>query len=442
MKLREVIIRNFRNLVDVRIPIDNMTVLVGENNSGKTAFLDALTQALPKTGWSRNSPFEEYDYYMAKPEDSPRTSPGITVELWFREDMSDEWPEAIIQTLTEVIQTDPIRNLNSIGLRLTSVFDKDSDQFVAQRKFLNGKGEPLGGKAENPAMVTRFLEYVRLFYLSALRDSDSEFSPKSQFWGRILRDLKIDDAKRKQLTSELNKLNESLLTADPRLEQVRASLERIQTVLPSGGKTAIQPLPLQPWDLMVKSQVVMRSKNADVDFPLSRHGQGIQSLAVLFLFQAFVEVLLKPTFHTETEAILALEEPEAHLHPQAIRALTATINDIDAQKIVSTHSPYVVQNVPITSIRLFRRSGTLTTVRYVKRQFAAKIPKTQELIDFCKKNSPKYDFHETEEVLTVRGPIIKKEYRTILPFYAKSKGCDPLTRRICRELETPTRSFR
>ena len=112
MKLREVIIQNFRNLVDVRIPIDNTTVLVGENNSGKTAFLDALTQALPKSGYSRTNPFDEYDYYMAKPADSPRTSPGITIELWFREDTSDEWPETIIQTLTEVIQTDPIRNLN------------------------------------------------------------------------------------------------------------------------------------------------------------------------------------------------------------------------------------------------------------------------------------------------------------------------------------------
>jgi len=421
MKLREVIVQNFRNLVDVRIPIDNTTILVGENNCGKTAFLDALTQALPKTGYLRNNPFDEYDYHMAKVEDSPRTSSGIIIEVWFREDVSDEWPEAIIQSLTEIIQTDPVRNLNSIGLRLSSRFDKEASQCIATREFLNTKGEPLGGKAASPAIVTRFLEYVRLFYLSALRDSESEFSPKSQFWGRILRDLKIDDEKRKKLTEELNRLNESLLSADPRLDKVRASLERIQTVLPSGGKTTIQPLPLQPWDLMVKSQVVMRGRNAEVDFPLSRHGQGIQSLAVLFLFQAYVEVLLKPTFHADTEAILSLEEPEAHLHPQAIRALTGTINDIVAQKIISAHSPYVLQNVPITSIRLFRRIGNATAVRYVKRHFSAKVPKTQGLTDFCNTSSPKYDYNETEQTLTVRGPIEEKEYRKILPFYMANK---------------------
>ena len=221
---------------------------------------------------------------MSKSEDSPRTSPGITIELWFREDKSDEWPEGILQSLNEVIQTDPIRNLNFVGLRLTSTFDADKEEFLVQRVFLNGKGEVLGGKAANPATVTRFLEYIRLFYLSALRDCDTEFSPKSRLWGKILRDLKIDESKRKKLMEELNKLNETLLSADPRLEQVRKSLETIREIVPSGGKTSIQPLPMQPWDLLAKSQVVIRNKSGDIDFPLARHGQGIQSLAVLFLF--------------------------------------------------------------------------------------------------------------------------------------------------------------
>ena len=140
-----------------------------------------------------------------------------------------------------------------------------------------------------------------------------------------------------------------------------------------------------------------------------------------FFFQAFVEVLLKPTFYAETEAILSLEEPEAHLHPQAIRALTSTINGIAAQKIVSTHSPYVLQNVPIESIRLFRRMPDGTSVRYVKRAFSVRIAKTDDLVEFCAKNSAKYDYNETEELLTVRSPVAEKEYRKIATIYAKSK---------------------
>lgn len=42
MYLKEVRIKNFRSLKDVSVLLNENTVLIGENNSGKTAFLDAL----------------------------------------------------------------------------------------------------------------------------------------------------------------------------------------------------------------------------------------------------------------------------------------------------------------------------------------------------------------------------------------------------------------
>ena len=93
MKLTEVTIRNFRCLVDVTIPIDDTTVLIGENNSGKTAFLDALRIALPRSIAGRATPFDEYDYHMCKTGDSPKTCAGIVIELWFREGEPGEWPD-------------------------------------------------------------------------------------------------------------------------------------------------------------------------------------------------------------------------------------------------------------------------------------------------------------------------------------------------------------
>jgi putative ATP-dependent endonuclease of OLD family len=421
MKLREIFIKNFRNLVDLCIPVDDTTVLVGENNSGKTALLDALRIALPATGYGRTNPFSQYDYHMSRPGDSPENSNGIVVELWFREDKSGEWPDSILRALSEIIQTDPVRDINSVGIRLSSRFDEAAGQFVFTREILNLQGEALTGKSQSPAMVTRFLEYVRLFYLSALRDSDVEFSPRSQFWGRILRDLKIGESDRKTLSEELSRLNESLMKADSRLDEVRRSLERIQKVVAAGDAASIQPLPMQPWDLMAKSQVFIRARGTDIDLPLSRHGQGIQSLAVLFVFQAYVNILLKPTFHKETMALLALEEPEAHLHPQAIRSLGRAIEVADTQKIISTHSPYVLQGLPITSIRLFRRIGGKAQISYVRRWYEARVPATEGLIDFCKKSNGKYDFHEGNSTLTVRGKVDEQEYRKILPKYAQNK---------------------
>jgi len=55
MKLREIRVKHFRNLVDVTIPMGDTTVLIGENNSGKTALLDALRIALPRSVAARGT---------------------------------------------------------------------------------------------------------------------------------------------------------------------------------------------------------------------------------------------------------------------------------------------------------------------------------------------------------------------------------------------------
>jgi len=419
MQLREVKIKNYRCLANVTIPIDDTTVLVGENNSGKTALLDALRAALPRTTVGRGTPFEEYDYHLVGANDSPQSSDGIIIELWFREDKTDEWPTPLSQALDNIIQTDPIEDIDSIGLRLSSKFDQISNEMATKWEFLALNGQPLGGRGASPGNLSKFLSYIRLFYLSSLRDSGNEFSSRSQFWGRILRDLKISEKQRQELNEELSKLNETLLKGDPRLDKVREELEKGQKVLELGGgqKTSIQALPLKPWDLMSKAQVVIKTSGGEIDFPLSCHGQGVQSLAVIFLFQAFIEVLLKPTFEPETEPILALEEPEAHLHPQATRSLATNLNKVKSQKIISTHSPYFIQEIPFTKIRMFRRDGPLAKIVYIRRSFSAELPNKSELITFCQNNDPKIKYHAGTSTLSLFGKMEESEYRDLLTFY-------------------------
>jgi len=432
MKLREVTIKNFRCLTDATIPIDDTTVLIGQNNSGKTAFLDALRIALPRSVAGRATPFDEYDYHMRKTGDSPQTCEGIIIELWFREDELDEWPNSLVQVLNDVIQTDPFTNLHSIGLRLSSKYDAIAGEPVPKWEFLRLDGQPAGGSGARSINLTTFLPYIRLFYLSALRDADDEFSPRSQFWGRILRDLKISDEQRNTLSEELGKLNAELLGADPRLQQVIVSLGEVQTIMGPGvgQSTSIQALPIKPWDLMSKSQVVMKDHGTEIDFPLSRYGQGMQSLAVLFLFQAYLNVLLKPTFHPETEAILALEEPEAHLHPQATRALAANLDKLQGQKIISSHSPYFIQEIPFARIRMFRRDGPLSEIVYLERSFTAKVPEVAELLTFCADNATKFVYRRSTSTLSVSGKMQEKEYRQLLQIYLEQDDVHAELRRL------------
>ena len=434
MKLREIIVRNFRCLADVTIPITDSTILVGENNSGKTALLEALSIALPQRAVGRENPFDEYDYHMVEPKASPQSSGGILIELWFREDGTDEWPASLVQALTEIIQTDPVMDLDSIGLRLSSQYDTSIQEMSTKWEFLTLDGQPLGGKGADPRNLTRFLPYVRCFYISSLRDSTREFSPRSQFWGRILRDLKISDEQKETFGNALAELNDNLLKADQRLEQVRDTLEKGQKImeLGAGQRTSIQALPLKPWDLMSKAEIVIKNRGGEIDFPLTRHGQGTQSLSVLFLFQAYINVLLKPTFEPETEAILALEEPEAHLHPQATRSLAASLGEIESQKIISSHSPYFIQEIPLTQIRMFRRNGPLTKVLYVKRSFSVQVPNLSGLSEFCKQNT-KFNYRVGTSILSVIGKIEEKEYRRLLGLYSDQREVHADLRQLYEE---------
>ncbi len=63
--------------------------------------------------------------------------------------------------------------------------------------------------------------------------------------------------------------------------------------------------------------------------------------------------------------MLALEEPEAHLHPNAQRQLYKQLKEINGQKIISTHSPYVVGLAELDEIRYFYRENEETIVRSI-----------------------------------------------------------------------------
>lgn len=425
MKLRRVLIKNFRSLVDVDIPISDNCVLIGENNAGKTAMLEALQKVLTWKSQTKN--FEEYDYHMVKRDDSPHKSDGITIELWFKEDESGEWAASVLQDLNFIIQTDPILDINSIGMRIHSTYDEETGE-NSTWDFLNLKGDPLSGRGSQKSNINKFLRHVRIFYLSSLRDARSEFSARSKFWGRIIREINISEETSEEIIKKLSELNASILTDDDRLKQVINILDDSKDIMALGGgqRTSIRALPTKPWELLFKSEVVIKSRGNELDFPISLHGHGIQSLAVIFLFQAYIDVLLKPTFNEDTVAIMALEEPEAHLHPQAIRALASNLVKINSQKIISSHSPYFIQEIPFKDIIMFRRDGAESKVLQMKQSLEIPLEKNEELDKFCLSN-PKFSYNESSCMLSLEGLMNDKEYRKLIKMFSEDS-------KVCRQI--------
>ena len=83
MRLTTVEIRNFRCIRDLTVDLDETTVLIGENNSGKTAFLDAIRICLERLRGRGRGPFDEYDYHLPDDESTPTNAAPIEIVLSF-----------------------------------------------------------------------------------------------------------------------------------------------------------------------------------------------------------------------------------------------------------------------------------------------------------------------------------------------------------------------
>ncbi len=135
--------------------------------------------------------------------------------------------------------------------------------------------------------------------------------------GQIPKKISISKDNLKILQDQISTLNNDIISKDENLKQLVNELDNIQSVIDfsNNDSISINAIPLKAWDLLSKAQVVINNENNNYNIPIDKHGQGTQSVAAILLFKAYARILLKEMSREETEAILTLEDPEAHLHP-------------------------------------------------------------------------------------------------------------------------------
>jgi putative ATP-dependent endonuclease of OLD family len=253
-----------------------------------------------------------------------------------------------------------------VTLRVSCHLDPSAKDFVTEWEFVDLNGVKLGPKSQQAKYLYELNRLCPFFYLSAVRDAAREFQPRSQLWARYLRNPSMPAETRADLERDLAKLNDRILNAEPRLQRLRTSLAKAQEVveLADNDTVGIEALPARLWDILAKSQVVFGGSTG-ASLPLMRHGSGTQSLSVIFLFEAFLSALMEESSAQHSVPILAIEEPESHLHPCAIRSLSTTLHGFSGQKIIATHSGELVSEVDLYSIRRFHRVAGKVEVRQI-----------------------------------------------------------------------------
>lgn len=354
MIIRHLDIENFRGIKSLSLRLDETTVIFGSNNTGKSTIMAAIHTVLSRAFGRKGGIFSEYDFHLDG-QTQPTDAPPIKITVKFSESVEGEWPDEKVQQLDKVVGLTP-EGLQVVTLRVTGAYDESTNSFVTSSEFLDPSGNPY---PPNPNALRKLQQIIPAFYLAALRDAAKEFRAGAPFWGPFVKALKIDPAVRTQIEQDIAALNQQVLDAHTGFESVKARLANSGKMVPLGGgaePVSIEALPNRVFDILAKTQVML-SGTSGAALPLAQHGEGTQSLAVICLFDAFLDAQLIGEFGEGAVPILTLEEPEAHLHPAAVRAVGQMLNGFAGQKLISTHSGDLLSSVSLKSLRRLRRIG-------------------------------------------------------------------------------------
>lgn len=363
-------VKDFRSLANIEVELNDLTVLIGANNAGKTSFLDALFAAI---GAGRKSLGVD-DVRLAPGESVAPKTREIIIDVMIRPvgangKVIESYPAGSYWTslwgTTGIASDDALNDFT--GIRTTLKWSDIRGEHVLERRFLKewkAFSEWTTSATQDRSIGGAALEPLALHYVDAKRDLEEELRKPGSFWRRLTEDLGLSAAEIEEMENTLSGINEQIVAKSEILKHLGKNLAGLQGVVASdSGTVEVAPVARKLRDLSKGVDVSFNTAGAQ-SFPLARHGMGTRSLASLLVFRAYASWRNKKATEggDSVHSVLALEEPESHLHPQAQRALFSHIKQVTGQRIVSTHSPYFVGQAPLEDLRLFFKSKGDTAV--------------------------------------------------------------------------------
>ena len=358
-------VMNFRCLKSVEVSLTPITILIGENNAGKTSFLDAIYAAVG----SGSRYCGEEDVYLAPGESQPPRDRLVAIDVLVvpadgsgnREDTFPEGSPWLELWGNGIVQDDSDRDM--VGIRMTMSWDKVRGEYYIQRRFLKEWAPSLGDMTKAAVLertsqvTTSQITPWAMYLLDAKRDAAEDIKARGSSWSRLVTQHGLADEDIKTIEEQLSNINEFLVEKSGVLSHVQENLHQVASVVNCAEEdVSVSPVARRLRDLSRGMDIVLATRGAP-QFPLARHGMGTRSLASVLMFKAYMTWRQKQGKTAALHPFVAVEEPETHLHPQAQRALFAILADLPGQTIISTHSPYVCSQSRIDNFVHFYKEG-------------------------------------------------------------------------------------
>ena len=376
-------VKNYRSITDAKeLPMSDLSILIGPNNEGKSNILRALVMGLQFLQLSRH----EYWYVIRGlsrgNHKSRRDSDEVLGYDWVR-----DFPLKLQNYASKKDKSEDRsggESIVTIDFSLTNSENKQVEKIIKKKLKGNLRAQIVFGEKKtgvffydvaNPKkkissyyateQLRNFISTkVQVQYISAIRTSGQTksiidnmiseglaFLETKKAYQKIIK--QIGEMQKNQLRELSDALTLSVSSFLPQVKKIQLdSKERTRRMIHESADVYV---------------------NDGTNTKLELKGDGIKSLIAISILQY---VTRQKAFRKKI--ILAIEEPESHLHPDAIHRLNGVLKEISNknQVIISTHSPLLINRSDIQRNLLVNQSQAIAAknIAQIREILGVKIP--------------------------------------------------------------------
>jgi predicted ATP-dependent endonuclease of OLD family len=407
--ITKVAVKNFRNYKDFNIELKPFTILIGENNIGKSNLLEAMFLVLShdiSVYRKRKLDIEDINTDAIREFKKSILSgnekvefPEVRVDLYFTDPDSEQ--ESIIndcwfdfsKKIARLSYVYRIKQHNTKKLieSYKGIVNQKREEGKADEEILQILDFPINeydysivGGVDDKQIDTYWLKFMKMEYLDALRDAKTELNSSSgnKLLYRILADRNESDYG--DIKDEMLKLDQLIKSDKSFLKNLRDTISEYLNRLSLETETSSNRVDFEFGSVEV-SEILKKIgiKYGDNAVSIDRNGLGRNNLLYIAVVMAHLYGKQENYYR-----LIAIEEPEAHLCPILQKHLADNLyeGDTDNKKqiIITTHSTHIASYLDLEkTVILYKNEGEVRK-HYILEGFSKK-KEDKNTINYLKK---------------------------------------------------------